>query len=316
MSFEGSVQPGVTADVHLGSLLTSAGAGLWLREQVRSVNNLMIVTKAVPPGTPPGQAITVTKNVDFAAYLKAVEEAQKARNPNVAAIRVIRPTQPPEFSTDARGFLVALVHDFQIEVPIPEGQGQGLAGVPAKVFLIKIPLAEVVLSYKTVDATPGALKLHAQVEEFNPGTNARVFAINDDENKATELNRFSGAIIVSAIGAKLRSQGGDIDFSKLALPGVKIKSVSALDPSGWVRANLERTVTLPSAEPATDAAGPKTASITGPAPAAAAQPQPAVSAPSATVEQPVVPYTQPPAVNPPVIYVQPTVAVQPIAGAR
>jgi hypothetical protein len=274
--FADTIDPGVTANIHLGSLLTSAGAGLWLRDQVQSVQNLMIVTKAVPPGTPPGQAVTVTKNVDFPTYLKAVEEAKKAKNPNVSALRVIRPSKPPEFSTDARGYLVALVHDFQVEVPIPDGQGQGLAGVPAKVFLIKIPLAEVVLSYKTVDATPGALKLHAQVEEFNPGTNAEVLAINDDEKKATALNRFSGAIIVSAVGAKLRSQGGDIDFSKFDVPGVKLKSISPLDPSGWVRANLERTMTPPQMTPNSTAAGPATAS-TATTPA-----QPAANAPLST----------------------------------
>ena len=40
----------------------------------------MIQTKAVPPGTPPKDAVTVSENVEFADYLKAVEAARKAHD--------------------------------------------------------------------------------------------------------------------------------------------------------------------------------------------------------------------------------------------
>ncbi len=71
-------EPGITADVHLSSLLTSAAAGLYLREEVRSVHNLMITIKDAPQGTAPlGEALKVARNVDFRTYLKAVDESRK-----------------------------------------------------------------------------------------------------------------------------------------------------------------------------------------------------------------------------------------------
>ena len=45
--------PGLTADVHLSSVLTSAVDGLFQRPEVQAVDNVMILTKDVPPGTPP-----------------------------------------------------------------------------------------------------------------------------------------------------------------------------------------------------------------------------------------------------------------------
>ena len=166
--------PGVTADLHLGSLATSAASGLWQQDKVRSVQNLMIETKAVPPGTPPKDAVSVKENVAFPDYLKAVEAARKAHDPRVQALRIIRPQQPPEFSTDARGYLVALVRDFQLDVPAPDPQAGGnLLGVPAKVLRIKAPLVEVALSYQLDNSTPGSLRLKGKIQEFNPGTDRR-----------------------------------------------------------------------------------------------------------------------------------------------
>ena len=143
----------MTANVHLSSLLTSLISGAFQREPIRSVQNLMIVTKDVPAGTPPRDAVTLSQNTDLPAYLSAVDEARKAKNPKVTALRITRPQQPPEFSVDARGFLVALIHDFQLDVPAPEGEAKGgLVGAPAKIYRIKIPLAELALSYQVVRA--------------------------------------------------------------------------------------------------------------------------------------------------------------------
>ena len=83
--------PGLTADVHLGSVLTSAVDGLFQRPTCRAIDNVMIVTKDVPPGTPPSEAATIRTNVDFPTYLKAVDEASKAKNPKVTALRIKRP---------------------------------------------------------------------------------------------------------------------------------------------------------------------------------------------------------------------------------
>ena len=116
--------PGLTADLHLTSVLNSVADGLFQRNQVQEVNNLVIVTKDVPPGSPPQQAATIAKNVTFPSYARAVDEAVKANNPKVTAIRVKRPSQVPEFAVDARGFLVALLRDVQIEVPRPTNRAR------------------------------------------------------------------------------------------------------------------------------------------------------------------------------------------------
>ncbi len=236
-----TIEPGVTADLHLASLLTSAASGLWHQDQVRSVQNLVIETKAVPPGTPPKDAVKVRRNISFADYVKAVDAARAAHDPRVQALRVARPPQPPEFSTYARGFLVALVHDFQIDVPAPDPQAGGnLLGVPAKVLRLKSPLVEVALSYQLDTSTPGSLRLKGRIREFNPGTTGEVIALNDDEGQGKPLTRFQSAIVMSALGTRVRSQSIDISLDQLKLPGFAIRSVSPLDPSGWARINLVR----------------------------------------------------------------------------
>ena len=45
-----------------------------------------------------------------------------------------------------------------------------MLGVPAKVLRIKVPLAEVAISYQ-LDTTSPTLRLKGKIEEFNPGTN-------------------------------------------------------------------------------------------------------------------------------------------------
>lgn len=243
-----TIEPGVTADLHLGSLLTTAASGLWKKDQLQSVQNLVIETKAVPPGTPPKDAVQVRKNVSFADYLKAVEAARKANDPRVQALRIIRPQSPPEFSTDARGYLVVLVRDFQLDVPSP---GE-LLGVPAKVLRIKSPLVEVALSYQLDPSTPGALRLKGKIQEFNAGTQSEVIAINDDENQGKPLTRFQSAIVASALGTKIRTQQVNLDLDTLKIPGFKIQSVSPLDPTGWARINLVRVEKPPTPQPARD----------------------------------------------------------------
>jgi len=243
-----AIEPGITAGVHLGSLLTSLAAGVYQREEVQSVQNLMIAIREVPPGTPPRDAVTLTKNVDFAAYARAVEDSRKPKpgTQNVTVLRLTRPQHVPEFSADARGFLVAMIHNLQIEVPAPEQEAKGgLVGAAAKIYRIKVPLAEFALSYKVDSPTPDALKLHARVEEFNPSPNVEVLAITDDETKAVPLSRFSAAVVLGAIGGKIRTQPIDVALDQTKLPGFSIRSISPLDPSGWVRVGLLRNPNSP-----------------------------------------------------------------------
>jgi hypothetical protein len=237
-----TIEPGVTADLHLGSVLTSAASGLWRQNKFRSVQNVMIQTKAVPPGTPPEDLVEVRENVSLADFIKAVDAARNVHDPRVQALRISRPQQPPAFSTDARGYLVALVRDFQIDASPPGQQSGGaMLGVPARVLRFKAPLVEVALSYQLDQSTPGSLQLKAKIQEFNPGTRGEVLAINDDGNQAKPLTRFRSAIVMTALVARMRGQNIDINIDQLKLPGFAIRSISPLDPSGWARINLVRT---------------------------------------------------------------------------
>ena len=161
----------------------------------------MIVVKAVPAGTPPQEGIEVTKNVDFATFAKKLADSRKPEpgTPKTTVLRIVRPKQAPEFSADARGYLVALIRDLQVEVPAPENQEKGgFVGAPAKIYRLKVPLAEISLSYKLDTSKPGTLRVQAKVEEFNPGSDGQVLAIADDETKAAPLSRFSTAFVLGA----------------------------------------------------------------------------------------------------------------------
>jgi hypothetical protein len=267
-----SYESGVTADLHVGSLLTSAVKGLWTRDELKSLRNVMIVTKAVPPGSPPRDGVTVTRNVDYATFLKAVDDTRKAHDPRVTALRISRP-QPPEFSTDARGLLVALIPDLELEVPAPEGTSGGqVLGVSAKVLRIKLPLAEVAASYQ-IDVSPqGAVRLRGKIEEFNPGTGAELTALNEDEKAGTPLTRFTSAFVLGAMGARFRSQAIDTTFDQHNLPGFAIRAVSSPDPTGWVRINLVRTTAAQGADVAAIPAAAPPAPVVGVAAPAAAYP--------------------------------------------
>jgi len=269
-------EPGITADVHAGSILSSLVSGAYQRDQVRSVENLMIVVREVPPGTPPREAVTVTRNVDFATFARAVEEARnpKAGSPRVSTLRITRPKQPPEFGADARGFLVAMIHDLQLDVPAPEEEAKGgVVGAAAKIYRIKVPLAEIALSYKVDSPAPNARQLHAKVEDFNPGTNAEVLAIVDDDTKGVALSRFSAAVVIATVAGKLRAQPIEVSLDQLKLPGFSVRSVSPLDPSGWLRLSLVRHETaaplpanaMPEEVKPPPGAGPQTAAGSQPA---------------------------------------------------
>ena len=215
---------GLTADVHLASVLNSVADGLFQRGEVQNVSNLVIVTKDVPPGSPPQQAATIATNVTFPSYARAVDEARKANNSKVTAIRVKRPGQAPEFAVDAHGFLVTLLRDVEIEVPAPDKSSQAgsMIGVPAKILRIQIPQLEVAFSYQLEEPASGSHRIRAKVEDFAPSNNFRVLAIDNDESKPSTLNRFGGALVISAVGARLqpanRGQSGQCEPARLCHP--------------------------------------------------------------------------------------------------
>lgn len=241
--------PGVSADLHLSSILSSLSRGFLQSERARGVNHLMIVTKKPVPNAPPADAVAVTRNPDFATYLKAVNEAQAAADPQVMAIRVKKPSQPPDFAADARGYLVALVNDFQIEVPVPpEMRRGGLFGPPAQVYRIASPQAEFVISFQVTAATQTEpVRLAGRIEGFEPGPGAKVLSINDDENKATTLTPLATVAVMTGVRSKLQGRPIDVPLSNLKLQGFAIREVTPLEPSGWIRVNLVRTSASPAA---------------------------------------------------------------------
>ncbi len=235
-------ETGASAVVHPASMLTNLAAGLLQTGDLQTVDNLMIIVKTVPPGTRPSEALEITRNVDFATYAKTVEDIRTAHRPKGTALRITRPARLPHFSTDNRGFLVASFHDLQIDVPAPSLEARGVIGPPAKIYRIKMPNAELAASYQFDVPSPRSLRLRLKIEDFTPGSGAAVLAIDNDEAKAPSLSRFSTGIVIGALGARLRSRPFELFPDQSPLRGFTVHSVSPLDPSGWARVNLVRTV--------------------------------------------------------------------------
>ncbi|MGO9812352.1 MAG: hypothetical protein ACLP53_16470, partial [Isosphaeraceae bacterium] len=140
----------------------------------------------------------------------------------------------------------------EVEVPAPDKSSQAgsMIGVPAKILRIKIPQLELGFSYQVEEPAPGSHRIRAKIEDFAPSSTAQVLAINDDESKPTTLNRFGGALVISALGVRLRSQPIVANLDNVNLRGFAIQSVSPLDPSGWVRVTLARAQTAAPVAPA------------------------------------------------------------------
>ncbi len=109
-----TAEPGIRANVHVGSLLGSLTAGVYERDLVRSVENLMVVIKEVPPGTPPREGIEITKNVDFATFAKRLAESRKPKpgtpKTTVFASPQFAPSSPLEFSLERCARLLGCPH--------------------------------------------------------------------------------------------------------------------------------------------------------------------------------------------------------------
>ena len=244
--------PGVSADVHLSSIMTNLSRGYLQSDEVRGIENLMLVTRPVSPGTPLRDGVELVRNADYPTFLAAAAKAQEANDPKVLAVRVKRPTLGPDFSADARGFLVAGVHDFQLDVPVPprkSGLGS-LAGPAAKVYRITAKRAEFVISFQVTPETQSSpVRLSGKIESFDPGTspNTKVYALNDDESKAQELTIFSAAPVLGFLRTRIEGRPIDVPLSNLQLRGFAIREVSALDPTGWIRVQLVRTSASPTA---------------------------------------------------------------------
>ena len=186
----------------------------------------------------------MTPNTDFPTFLDAINQAVATGNPNAAAFRIKRPAQLPAFAPDRDGNLVAVLRDLSLEVPVPPrtAGGGGLAGPPAKFYRIVAPRAEMTVDAQVVPPSGyDPLRLKGKILAFEPGPGARVFAVNDNEEDAVALNAITNTIVLGALRARIQAQEIDVPLRQLQMPGVALQSVTRLDPSGWLRANLLRT---------------------------------------------------------------------------
>lgn len=240
---------GVSADLHLSSIMTNFTRGYLQSDRAQGVENLMVVTKPIPPGAPPAEGVKVSQNTDYPTFLSSVQASKALNDPKALTIRVKRPTTPPAFGADARGHLVAIIKDFQLDVPAPPAAAKGgLAGPPARVYRLTSPQVEFVISFQvSPKSEKEPLRLTGRVEDMNPGPNAKVFALNEDESQAVPLTSFTSNFVLGVFRSKVRGQPLDIPLSNVQLRGFGIHSVSPLDPSGWIRVNLVRTSDSPAA---------------------------------------------------------------------
>ncbi len=178
-----------------------------------------------------------------------MKKAQEANDPKVVALRVKRPTKGPEFGVDTQGNLVALVNDLQLEVPVPPQAAQaGGALPPAKVLRLVAPQAEFTISFKVLPASGAEpVRIKGKIEAFDPGPNAKIFAVDEDENQAKPLNTFASLFVLGGLRSKLKGQPINVPLSAVKMPGVVLHEVSPLDPSGWIRVSLSRAATVTTA---------------------------------------------------------------------
>ncbi len=239
---------GVSADIHLTSVGNNLIAGYLSSPEAASVDNLVIEARKVEPGMKPSEAIKVTKNVDFATYLKRVDETAAQNNPNVQVIRIKKPKSAPELAADANGRLVVIVHDFQLDLPVPPQVAKSGLGSPAKVYRLVATAAEFVFELKPVTEPDGSIRLTGNLKEFTPAAGSKVYAINDNEAKALPLDPFRSVFIFQGFATAIKAKPLNVPLENVKLKGYNIASISELDPSGWMRIVLTPTGERPLAE--------------------------------------------------------------------
>jgi hypothetical protein len=235
----GSPAAGVTADVHLPSALSSLLAGYYEEDSVRGVENILLEPAGVGEEGP-----KVSSNVDFATYLKALQDARAAGKPG-RVVRIAKPAKAPQFSADANGNLVVLVKDLKLDVPAPEQAARGgLTGPPARVYRVQSPQAEVSLAIVREPVAPGdPERFVAQIVGIDAGPGLQVLAINEDEAQAVPLNMIQARVVLAAMSGSASGQKIPLPLNSLPLSNFVINSVSKLDPTGWIRVVLVPTST-------------------------------------------------------------------------
>ena len=232
---------GVSADIHFTSVASNLISGFLNSPMATGVENLTIETRKVEPGMAPGDALKISKNIDFPSYIKKLDETNAQNSPDRQVIRIKKPKAAPEIAADADGHLVVIAHDLQFDLPVPPAVAKSGLGSPAKVYRLVAPSAEFVFEIKPVTAPDGSIRLTGNLKDFSPGPGSKVYAINDNEAKALPLDPFRSVFIFQGFAAAIRSKPLDIPLENIKLRGYQITSISDLDPSGWMRIVLTPT---------------------------------------------------------------------------
>ncbi len=233
---------GVAADIHLTSALRNLAEGYLHTDAAQGVQSLLVITEPAPAGADAAAkpAIQTIPNADFARMLSEIQKARESGDNQAQLIRVKRPSGTPSFAADGAGNLVVLVSDFAIEVPAPP-QGGALAGPKAQVYRIEAPRAEFSLHFALEEATADhPRRIAGKVAGFDPGPGARVLAIDDDETKATPLNALTSSLVLGVLRSRIQGQPVNVPLDSVSVPGMVLTELSPLDPSGWMRAVLQR----------------------------------------------------------------------------
>ncbi len=234
--------PGISADIHVASVGNNVLAGYLQSPEAADVRNIMIELRKPAPGETPKDAVKLEKNVDFPTYLKRVDAVAARNDPSAQVIRITKPARAPEVAVDARGFLVVVVHDLQIDLPVPAQMANSpFAGAKAKIYRLDAKTAEFVFEIKPVNQPDGTIRLTGNLKELNTSPGSRVLAINDDEAKALPLDPFRSVLIYQGFANAIKAKPLDLPVQNLKLRGYAITSISDLDPTGWMRIVLTPT---------------------------------------------------------------------------
>jgi hypothetical protein len=234
---------GVTVDVHLASVLSNAVWGYLLSPEGREVHNVMIQGRKAVTDAQAGPQIT--RNSEYTDFYKAVEAARAGNDPDAVPIRVQKPKTPPEFTADAEGHLVAIVRDFDVEVGVPRQRGIGalLGGANAPhVYRFQAPTAELTISFEVLPPSGDQpLRLSAKIESIELALPNTVESVGEQEDSAEAVRTLNRAGAIAVLTGRVAGRTVAVPLTAVQVPqGFAVKSVSPMDPTGWIRLVLTR----------------------------------------------------------------------------
>jgi hypothetical protein len=240
-----STEPGIAADFHLPAVLESMAGGIWESPEIQDIQNVVITREGVD-----AQGVNIERterNVDFKTFLERVKEV-KASGKIPRTVRLVRPEAPVAFAVDSAGRLVILFENLTIEIPAPAQAATAsiLTGPAAQVYRIEASQPELVVEIVVEPTAPGvAPRVLGKIVTLDPGPGLKVLAIDQDDSNTAPLNVVQARVVTTAFSTQLAGQTLPLPSEAFNRPGLFLRSVSPLDPSGWMRANLIPTQAAP-----------------------------------------------------------------------